>query len=280
MIRKLIACAAFVLASALPSGAQVIEKLHNALPEEYRKNGINAAVFNDWAPDEFLDADGTLKGWSIDIAHEMEKRLGVKFTYTPTSFDAIIPGLMAKRFDAGFSSFGTTEERLKTLDFVSQRKIGSSFAYPKNSSLDIKTIEEACGLRVAVLNGSWDIPLLEKINKEECAKKPMVLQTFRDQAQADLAVRAGRVDATVTSSVKLAYQASRGSDIKVSELLLNPVDSCIGIRKGDPLGQVMTDAIQSMIDDGTYRTIMEKWGIADKGMLTKARLITKEKPDL
>ena len=100
---------------ALPAHAEVIPALHEALPQEYRDNGIKAAVFNDWAPDEFLDADGQLKGWSVDLAKEMEARLGVPFTFEGTSFDAIIPGIQSKRFDAGFSSFGTTEERLKTI---------------------------------------------------------------------------------------------------------------------------------------------------------------------
>ena len=67
----------------------------------------------------------------------MEQRLGVTFTYEGTSYDAIIQGLQSKRFDAGFSSVGTTAERLKTLDFVSQRRIGTSCAYPKDSTLDI-----------------------------------------------------------------------------------------------------------------------------------------------
>ncbi|MGK9264457.1 ABC transporter substrate-binding protein [Sinorhizobium meliloti] len=263
---------------AMPALAEVIPALHDALPQEYKENGVKAAVFNDWAPDEFQDADGQLKGWSVDIAKEMEERLGVPFTFEGTSFDAIIPGLQSKRFDAGFSSFGTTAERLKTLDFVSQRKIGTSFAYPADSKLDIKTAADACGLTVAVLNGSWDLGLLEKLNDNECKDNPVTMQTHGTQAQAELAVRSQRAQATVAGSVKLAYMAKQTGDLKVSELVLSPVNSCIGVRKGDPLGQVMTDAIQSMIDDGTYEKIMAKWGLNDSGMLTKALLITEENP--
>ncbi|WP_312622384.1 transporter substrate-binding domain-containing protein, partial [Agrobacterium pusense] len=195
-----------------------------------------------------------------------------------TSFDAIIPGLQSKRFDAGFSSFGTTAERLKTLDFVSQRRIGTSFAYPANSKLAVKSASDACGLTIAVLNGSWDIGLLEKLNANECKDKPIVMQMHATQAQAELAVRSNRAEATVGGSVKLSYMATQTGDLKVSELVLSPVNSCIGVRKGDPLGQVLTDAIQSMIDDGTYEKIMAKWGLNDSGMLSKALLITEENP--
>lgn len=278
MFKSILAGCALGAVLAMPALAEVIPALHDALPQEYKENGVKAAVFNDWAPDEFQDADGQLKGWSVDIAKEMEERLGVPFTFEGTSFDAIIPGLQSKRFDAGFSSFGTTAERLKTLDFVSQRKIGTSFAYPADSKLDIKTAADACGLTVAVLNGSWDLGLLEKLNDNECKDNPVTMQTHGTQAQAELAVRSQRAQATVAGSVKLAYMAKQTGDLKVSELVLSPVNSCIGVRKGDPLGQVMTDAIQSMIDDGTYEKIMAKWGLNDSGMLTKALLITEENP--
>jgi polar amino acid transport system substrate-binding protein len=278
LLKSILAGCVLSVVLAMPALADVIPALHDALPQQYKDSGIKAAVFNDWAPDEFLDSDGQLKGWSVDIAKEMEDRLGVPFTFEGTSFDAIIPGLQSKRFDAGFSSFGTTAERLKTLDFVSQRKIGTSFAYPATSKLDIKTAADACGLTVAVLNGSWDIGLLEKLNANECKDKPVVMQTHGTQAQAELAVRSNRAEATVAGSVKLAYMAKQTGDLKVSELVLSPVNSCIGVRKGDPLGQVLTDAIQSMIDDGTYEKIMAKWGLNDSGMLTKALLITEEHP--
>ncbi|MBE2274816.1 MAG: transporter substrate-binding domain-containing protein [Rhodobacteraceae bacterium] len=280
MLRTVLTGPILAMVLAMPAMADVIPALHDALPQEYKDNGIKAAVFNDWAPDEYLDSDGQLKGWSVDIAKEMEERLGVPFTFEGTSFDAIIPGIQSKRFDAGFSSFGTTEERLKTMDFVAQRKIGTSFGYPMDSKLDIKTATDACGITVAVLNGSWDVGLLEKLNANECKDNLIVLQTHGTQAQAELAVRSGRAEATVAASVKLSYMASQTGDLKVSELVLDPVNSCIGLRKGDPLGQVMADTIQSMIDDGTYKEIMAKWGIDDSGMLTKALLITEKNPDL
>jgi len=278
MLKSILTTCVMTVAMSLPALADVIPALHDALPPQYKEKGIKAAVFNDWAPDEFLDADGQLKGWSVDIGKEMEARLGVPFTFEGTSFDAVIPGLQSKRFDAGFASFGTTAERLKTLDFVSQRRIGTSFAYPATSKLDIKTEKDACGITVAVLNGAWDLGLVEKLNANECKDDPLTIQTHGTQAQAELAVRSARAEATVAGSVKLAYMAKQTGDLKVSQLVLSAVNSCIGVRKGDPLGKVLTDTIQSMIDDGTYTKIMEKWGLNDSGVLSKALLITEENP--
>lgn len=262
---------------ALPVSA---ETLNEALPDEY-KDGIEVAVFNDWPPDEFV-VDGELVGWSVDIAREMETRLGVPFNYVGTSFDAIIPGLIGKRFDAGFSSFGSTLERLKQLDFVAQRKIGTAFGIPVSSDLDITTESDACGHTIAVISGSWDNQLLDKLSQEKCVDaglEPVDIQQHQNQNAAELAVQSGRAEATLASSAKMAYLAQQTGDFRVSTLVLDPVYSNIGVRKGDQLGQVMADAIQTMIDDGTYQKIMEKWNLADSGMLERAVLITEENPE-
>lgn len=262
---------------ALPVSA---ETLNEALPDEY-KDGIEVAVFNDWPPDEFV-VDGELVGCSVDIAREMETRLGVPFNYVGTSFDAIIPGLIGKRFDAGFSSFGSTSERLKQLDFVAQRKIGTAFGIPVSSDLDITTESDACGHTIAVISGSWDNQLLDKLSQEKCVDaglEPVDIQQHQNQNAAELAVQSGRAEATLASSAKMAYLAQQTGDFRVSTLVLDPVYSNIGVRKGDQLGQVMADAIQTMIDDGTYQKIMEKWNLADSGMLERAVLITEENPE-
>jgi polar amino acid transport system substrate-binding protein len=269
-----------VLLSA-PAKAEVIQKLHDALPEHYRTNGINVAVFNDWPPDEYVE-NGVLKGWSVDLAKEIESRLGVKFTYNPTSFDAIIPGLVGKRFDAGFSSFGSTPERLKALDFISQRKIGTGFGIKIDNDLAIDKEADACGVSVAVMAGSWDNDLIDDLNKRSCVEKglkPVDIQKYANQAQAELAVKSGRAQATLASSAKLGYLARQSGEYRLANLVLNPVNSCIGVRKGDPLGSVINDAIQSMIDDGSYRKIMAQWGLDDEGWLKEGILITEEKPD-
>ena len=112
--------AVIAIATVAAGAAGLDQKLHDAVPAEYQTNGVNVAVFNDWPPDEFIEG-GELKGWSVDMAKAMSEKLGVEFKLVGTSFDVIIPGLVSKRFDAGFSSFGVTEERLQSLDFVPQR---------------------------------------------------------------------------------------------------------------------------------------------------------------
>ncbi|EPE96309.1 ABC transporter substrate-binding protein [Rhizobium grahamii] len=274
--------AAALFASAL--GAQAVETdkaLHDELADGYKANGVNVAVFNDWPPDEFVE-NGELKGWSVDMAKAMSERLGVPFKFDPTSFDVIIPGLVSKRYDAGFSSFGVTPERLEVLDFIPQRKEGTGYAFPKGKDLKLAEEKDLCGHSVALLTGAWDMQYLTKVSQETCVAaglKPIELQQFTTQNAAELAVSSGRVELVAAGSAKLAYLAKQTGKFDMAGFISNAVYNGIGVRRDDPLGPALKGALQAMMDDGSYKEIMAKWGVDGAGMLEKAILVTKANPN-
>jgi len=280
-LAALLAGAAIATALAATTAGAVDKKLHDALPANYQKDGINVAVFNDWPPDEFVE-NGELKGWSVDMAKAMSERLGIPFKFEATSFDIIIPGLASKRFDAGFSSFGVTPERLQVLDFVPQRKEGTGYAFLKGKDFKIEAEKDLCGHSVALLTGAWDFQYLTKVSADTCISaslKAIDLQQFTSQNAAELAVSSGRVEIVAAGSAKLAYLAKQTGKYDMAKLVSNAVYNGIGVRKGDALGPALKDALQAMMDDGSYKSIMAKWGVDGAGMLDKAVLATKDNPN-
>jgi polar amino acid transport system substrate-binding protein len=253
--------------------------LHNSTPAKYRTNGVQVAVFNDWPPDEFLQ-NGQLTGWSVDLAHAMAAVLNLKFTYNPTSFDAILPGIQNGRFDAGFASFGVTPQRLQVLSFIPEDSEGEGYAALKSSNINITALNQLCGRSVAVLTGAFDYEYLLGESKTVCtsAGKPgITLRQYTTQTAADLAVISGRVQLTAAGSVDLGYLVKQQPKMALSTLVVNPVYNCIGVRKGDPLGTVLANALQQLINDGVYQQIMTKWGVA--GLVSKGLLATQSNPN-
>ncbi|MGH3185889.1 MAG: transporter substrate-binding domain-containing protein [Streptosporangiaceae bacterium] len=253
--------------------------LHNTVPAKYRTSGVNVAVFNDWPPDEFLQ-NSQLTGWSVDLAHAMAAVLNLKFTYIPTSFDAILPGIQNGRFDAGFASFGVTTQRLTVLSFIPEDSEGEGYAALASSHLNITALNQLCGRSVAVLTGAFDYEYLVGESKSVCAsagKPAITLRQYATQTAADLAVISGRVQLTAAGSVDLGYLVKQQSKMALSTLVVNPVYNCIGVRKGDPLGTVLANALQQLINDGVYQQIMSKWGV--KGLVTKGLLATVSDPN-
>ncbi|MGZ5907288.1 MAG: transporter substrate-binding domain-containing protein, partial [Reyranella sp.] len=50
-------------------------------------------------PDDFRNEKGEIVGWEIDILRAATQSLGLGLELRPTTFDTLIPGLQAKRFD-------------------------------------------------------------------------------------------------------------------------------------------------------------------------------------
>ena len=78
---------------------------------------LRVGVEGAYPPFSSLGTDGKLKGFDIDIAQAMCVRLNVQCVYVQTEFDAMIPALQAKKFDAIVASMSITPERLKAVDF-------------------------------------------------------------------------------------------------------------------------------------------------------------------
>lgn len=258
--------------------AKADPNVQSQVPERY-KAGVKVAVFGDWAPEEYVEG-GEVKGWAVELSQVMSERMGVRFTFEPSGFDAIIPSLDNGRFDVAVASLGVTPERLQSLDFVPLQKEGTAFAWKTgNDAARVQQLQDACGKSVAVLTGAWEYQYLLENNPKVCGDKPMDVQQFKDQPSAELAVASGRVELVAAGSGKLKYASKQSGQLEVSELLVNAVYNGLGIKQGAEIGPVLQAALQSVIDDGTYEQIRDKWGVKSKGDLDKAVLITLENPE-
>ena len=84
----------------------------NCLPERIAtSNPLTVAVALGSPPDDFRNAQGEINGWEIDILTAASQALGLQLELRPTTFDTLIPGLQAKRFDAAVGQMGVTEVR-------------------------------------------------------------------------------------------------------------------------------------------------------------------------
>jgi len=254
--------------------------LHSKVPAKFVSSGVKVAVFNDWAPDEFM-ANGQLTGWSVDLAHAIASTLGLKFTYVPTSFDAVLPGLQNGRFDLGFASFAPTAQRMQVLSFIPERSDGTAYASKASSHLSITKVSDLCGLTVAELTGAYDYTYLTGVSKSTCVakgKKAITLDQFPTQTAAQLAVTSGRVQLVAAGSATLNYWAKQTGGLSVSKFIANADYNCIGVSKTNPLGNIVAQAMQQLIKTGVYKTIMAHWGLATADPVTRGMFITAKNP--
>jgi polar amino acid transport system substrate-binding protein len=213
-----------------------------------------------WAVEE----NGEQTGLDIDLATALGEVLGAEVDLQNTSFDSLIPGLAAKRYDVTISAMLDNKKRQEQVDFVDFIIDASGFAIPVDSDLTDLTLETSCGRTIGVVRGSAEeMYLTEQSAKCEAEGKPAVdLQVFQQLQQGMLAVTSGRIEALCGDKLQNAYLESQpGAKIKQAGGAINEAPVGMALQKGSELIPVFQKALQKLIDNGVYLEILEKYGV-------------------
>ncbi|MEU6994281.1 ABC transporter substrate-binding protein [Streptomyces sp. NPDC046465] len=210
----------------------------------------------------YLEDGRTIVGQDIDFADAVAKVLGLKLKREPASFEAILPALGSGKYDLGTGNFGVTDERRKSIDFVTYINDGQGFAVREDSDLKKVTgFEQLCGLNVATGAGTTFEATLED-NKhvcEEAGKKPYGVKTYAEPGALWAALQQGRADAVMSTINGLRYAVRQQDGLRfLGEY--HRLDVGFAFKKGTKLAPAFRAAVDRLIADGTYDRILRKWG--------------------
>lgn len=256
-------------AAASPAAASaavtVDRKARAALPAALRKKGKIVAVMSESsAPLHYVDTKtNQVSGLDPDLARALGQALGVKVQVVGTSFDAIIPGLQAGKYDIAVSQMSPSKDRLEVLDFVDYFKSGSGIGVAKGNPKHVT--KALCGFKVGDLKGSYQntthVPDMDK--KCVAAGKPKIQElTYPDMQAPLLALAAGRIDAVYVDGGVLGYAIKQGAKVQALGYTdVSPVS--IGFKKGRGLQGAIEGGLKALTKQGVYRSVLVKWGQSD-----------------
>jgi polar amino acid transport system substrate-binding protein len=229
------------------------------------KGTLTVAADASYAPNEFIGPDGhTVIGMDADLIKAIGGLMGVKVNVVNATFDSIIPGLAAKKYDVGISSFTDSKEREKTVDFVTYLTAGESFYTKAQGGTTISSIADLCGHTVAVEKGTTELTDAQtQSGKCKKAGKPAVtILPFPDQNGANLAVSTGRAQLGFADSPVAEYQVKKSSgQFKLVGQSFANAPYGIAIPKGSGLDKPILAALQELMKNGQYKAILTHWGV-------------------
>jgi polar amino acid transport system substrate-binding protein len=246
----------------------VDQALAAKVPAEIKSDGkIVIGTDSSYAPNEFLDTDGkTVIGFDVDLFNAVAAKLGLKTQWESAVFDAIIPGIQSGKYEMGISSFTINDQRKKQVNMVSYFNAGTQWGTKKGNPTGVQP-DDACGKKVAVqTNTVQDTDDLSSKRQQACksAGKPAItIDRYQRQDQATAAVVSGKDDAMLADSPVLAYAVKQTNG--QLELLGDIYDAApygYVVKKDQAdFAQAIADAVKALISDGTYKTILTKWGV-------------------
>ncbi len=249
------------------SGASASSKVNKTLaaevPAAIKASGLIVAADASYAPNEFISG-GKVVGMDADLVAAIGAILGLKVSVVNETFDGIIPGLVAKKYNLGMSSFTDTKAREKTVNFVDYFSAGTSFFVDVKSGPDIKSLAGLCGYNVAVETGTTEQTDAQGQAKActKAGKKTVKVDSYPDQNSANLALASGRDQVGMADSPVAAYQVKQSAGkFMISGPAYGTVPYGIAVPKGSGLNTPVLGAVKALIANGTYTAILKRWGV-------------------
>lgn len=272
-------------ASAAPSKAAAATAIPDAHLDPAARSEVPAAIrakgtlvvgtSADYAPLEFVAADGhTIVGMDANLAHAVGQVLGLKMQMVNASFDSLIPGLAASRFNLVMAGMNDYKSREKVVNFVDYFSAGTSFYERSSGGPHIQSLASLCGHSVAVESGTSEQADANK-QKAACAKagKPAVtVLVYNDQNAANLALASGRADVGMADSPVAGYIVKQShGQFRLVGKSYGTVPDGIAMPKDEAMAQPVLAAVKDLMSDGLYQKILAKWGV-QAGALAAPRI--------
>ena len=240
------------------------------------KGSVSSVMDATYPPDEFVAANGTtIVGMDADFSAALGAVMGVKWVDTDATFDTIIVGLQAGKYDVGNSSFTVTAAREKQVNFVTYFQAGEGYYVPKSSTLKLNGLLSLCGRTVAVETGTTEqtdaqsaVGLCKKANK-----KADTVLSFSTQNEANLAIASGRAQIGFADSQVAGYivQQAKGQ-FKLDGPAFGVAPYGFAFAKSSKLDLATLAALKVLMKDGIYTKILDKWGV-QAGAITKPAIV-------
>jgi len=228
--------------------------------EVKHRGKLVAGVKFDSKPFGFLDTDGQLKGYDIDLMRELSRRLlgkekGVEFQQVLSSTRVI--AINSGSVDAVAATMTITPERAKVVDFsIPYLTAHQAVVVPSDSPA--RHLKDLDGKTILFVLGTTSEGNIKK-------RLPDAKYTgFKSSTDAFSALKAGRGDAMTTDDTIISGFLSDNCGFRVLDEKLSDEPYGLAFRKGgaetpDDLRVQVNQSLKVMEKDGTLARLKAKW---------------------
>lgn len=239
-----------------PGGPQAGEG--GGLLERAKKDGLRIAIGNE-PPYTELAADGTVTGAEPDVVKAVCKRMGIdKVEGIVSGYDAMIPGLMANRWDTIAAGLFMKKSRCAEVIYASPVIVSTeSFGVKPGNPMNIVTIadvKDRSDVRVGVVPGGFEQGILEAAG----VPSGQIINVTDARGGAD-ALKADRIDAFLLPTLSL--RELEGVEVTDPIPDAPKTGSSAAFRPDDAdFLEAYNTELEAFKTEPEFDEILEKWG--------------------
>ncbi len=227
-----------------------------------------------YPPQSFLNEEtGEYEGFDIDTAYEIGRRLGVDVEFTDPTFDAVVAGDWAERWDMSVGSVTVTPEREEVLDFTQPYYFTPAQMAVLVDS-DIQTLDDLAGQVACVgeattylfwIEGTLNLP--ESAGEITAPPEGLTSTTFPTDIDCAEAWRSGRTEDFQgwVTALPTAQGAIDSGDYEIrlvgDPVFYEPLAVAFdkSVEDNDTLVEAVDAIVAEMHEDGTLTGLSEEW---------------------
>ena len=213
----------------------------------------------DYAPFEFKDASGTLKGLEIELGQAICHRAALDCQYVSLDFDGLIPALAARKIDAALSQISVTPARRAAVLFTDPLTIVQAQLIAAKDATITADPASLQGKTIGVQSGTT-----HETYANTRLKSLVTIKVYETQDEMFQDLEAGRIDAALQDrTVGYDWLTKTGTKdgyafagAPINDPTIFGAGTAIGLRLTDTaLATQLNAAIKAVRTDGTYAKI-------------------------
>lgn len=212
-----------------------------------------------WQPFEFIDPQGQLVGFDVELAQALGERLGVNVQFVANlSFDGLYDALAADRVDVVISALIVDPSRSADVSF-STPYFDAGQVLVVGQGADISGMRDLSGRVLAVVLGSDGDALARHWARRLVGMSLLHTDTATEAVQA---VAQGHAAAALIdrASALLALRQTRIPGLRINSPPLTGEQFAAAVRRdSDALLRALNAALDELRRDGTLKALEEKW---------------------
>ncbi|WP_043445884.1 transporter substrate-binding domain-containing protein [Halotalea alkalilenta] len=212
-------------------------------------------------PYEMLTADGEFTGFEVELVNAICERMQRRCEWQAQSFDGIIPGLLARKYDIIASSMLMTPARQQQVSFAKAYYFNPSvWVGPADRPLEVDEQTDLSGKRVGVQRASVQDDYVTATHPEADIRRYTTVDTVAVDMQT------GRLDlifANLPQAQALllgdAAYAIQGEPVRGPEAIFGKGTSAAFRKRDTALVEAFNRGLDEVMADGTYDEIMRRY---------------------
>lgn len=227
----------------------------NSLQRVVDEGTFHVAGSGLYPPFNYFDDElFAVAGFDVDTGKAIAERLGVELNYITTSWDGIIEGLRAGRYDAILGSMAITEQRRQVVNFtVPYYYSGAQLVVLDDSG--ITSPSEMVGKTIAVVTGTTF--------EDDALELGAEVALYEGDTETLMELLNGRVDGVITDrlvAVRAIQEMPGGERLTLAGELLRLEEMALAINQNDEeLLAELNAILEAMHADGTLSQISKDW---------------------